>query len=1387
MNNRKEDNRKIPPVYADGANDDPASSNRNDDRSDGVDHNRHPDADNSRAAEGVRIVRANFHSTAPAAQFDQDGMMSVASTLGNFSTNEIAHHREMPPAEQPPPILYLEIGHENSPTAPSAVQAGSSTVPSVANNVASRVASLSDTTDRSVTVPTAVPLDERTVMARALGIPRCDYREPPFNKHKVFCSPTKKDLYKEFQRRLSLSGIKLTKATRAQYPNKQNPLHVFAKWLHQNPIRDQDEIQRLRLLVQVIKTRIANPSQSSHSANPVAVAANDQDNGGNEGEGGGAAAVQYEMLEPRELMARALGLPGCSYQQDPFEHFRMMCWPTRKELYPEFQRRCSILGIDLNNNNSRSLLPNVGTRKPRLVSWLIDNPIPNTHPEVENLRSQVESLRTRLQAEIVSRQQAAVRQDPLQPSEWSSLRLNWSEDDSSDDESFFDTSNAELASLDDAAPSPAVASTRTNKRDRSEISVTAPDVDGKDDSTDDAKEPAQAKQKSSEGLSESATEAADEHFNSVTLGVNSGDSGVDVASLSSSLMRVSLATISECGSMSTGDRSTLTSSQGNSGLTPRSGERIRGGGVPLVTVGEDRAVNLPVVVHRQKDDASMSAMSGCHTYGAATDVSMMDETKSTATLEKESTESLAGGEEGRRDKSGEEQRSSNIRLWQLPRYDESTQRHGRSSSTETGLRKVVQTIAETDDVSLLIRTMREHILVVEVQEEACSVLSHLALSDDYGKQIGEADGIEVLVLAMQTHRKIVNIQEDACCILKNLACISANQEHIAKADGISSIVCSMREHESVPAVQGEGCAAIHNLAWDNTSNQHLIRMAGGVEVIVRGMRRQEWVVEVQRRGCSALSVLGWNVHNQEVIGGEGGISAVITAMRLHKDDTNVQVSACGALWSLAAGNDMNKELIRAAGGFSEIVRSMQQHDLVADIQTQGCGALRNLALSSDTNKQKIVEEGGIGVIVRAMRQHEMVAAIQAQGSCALRNLIEDNEGNQKILLEADAVPVMIRSMRLHSSVASVQEEGRWILCCLASCLDSLEAGTAGIADILRAIKPDWWRLRDPSCRIAIILCAMQENPSKPDIQAEGCAALARFAVKDECRKLLIDAKGFCVIVHSMKQHRSAAHVQAAGCAALSRLAFDDESRKLIAEVSGIAAIVHAMKQHSSDANVQRCGCWALLNLSVRTDNQKLIKEGDGISVIVNSIVRYEAVVSVQLPACGALASLLWKNEDTQKVFWEADQVSGIIQAILQRDFMAVLEKNQLVPLEQLLVLDEETRELIADAGRISVAVEAIQLNALVAKIEGCIALLKLSLGSDNNKKVVAAVDGLSALVTAVKEHESVAGVQQEGCLALQELAFTRAKRELVVAAREVSLVVMTMYMSHAFKMKGAVL
>ena len=550
MKNQKQDNPKTPAVDSAGAHSDSISSLQNDDKSNGEDPNCQADAAGTMAASRRCCSLTNVQETAPSPRVHQHGERTPLSLAGIDSASEKISQRKKPPAKSQA-VLPTKMRDATFTTARASAQADSSTAATLPITASDRASVLlaqkfMETELNGVLEPNPgdnsasdddgkrAALDDRTIMARALGISGCDFKKPPFNAHKRMCSPSKRELFKEFKRRLPLLGIKPTKVTRHKYPNFNSPVSDLAKWLRQNPIRDENEIRELKEVVKGLKTRIAGASRAPRQKKSQAPRQHEalsgeakQDNDDDDDEGNNnsnrhkapsinerngsnntndgqkmlahtnclsegqptaenntfvvephyqdnndptkrqeeAAAIAGEnVLSPRDLMARSLGLPGCHFQQRPFCLFPRTCAPTVKQLYAEFKRRCGILGIDLTRND-RSLLPADNTRKPDLVLWLVGHPIPNNHTEVGSLLLQVESLRMWLETgdffsdhpeDTVGPEE---EQPPLQPrehsdentegetirqheDEWMSLpSLNWS--DTSGNSSTFDTGDAQ--------------------------------------------------------------------------------------------------------------------------------------------------------------------------------------------------------------------------------------------------------------------------------------------------------------------------------------------------------------------------------------------------------------------------------------------------------------------------------------------------------------------------------------------------------------------------------------------------------------------------------------------------------------------------------------------------------------------------------------------------------------------------------------------------------------------------------------------------------------------------------------------------------------------------------------------------------------------------------
>jgi hypothetical protein len=115
-----------------------------------------------------------------------------------------------------------------------------------------------------------------------------------------------------------------------------------------------------------------------------------------------------------------------------------------------------------------------------------------------------------------------------------------------------------------------------------------------------------------------------------------------------------------------------------------------------------------------------------------------------------------------------------------------------------------------------------------------------------------------------------------------------------------------------------------------------------------------------------------------------------------------------------------------------------------------------------------------------------------------------------------------------------------------------------------------------------IVGAMKKWYTVPDIQVEGCRALAYIAadIKD-FRLSAENAGGLEVIVCAMQNYLNNSEVQAMRCAALGFLCLDIEKHAahVVNTMKGHGIIIAAMKTFPENARVQRYACHALSKLS----------------------------------------------------------------------------------------------------------------------------------------------------------------------------------------------------------------
>lgn len=129
--------------------------------------------------------------------------------------------------------------------------------------------------------------------------------------------------------------------------------------------------------------------------------------------------------------------------------------------------------------------------------------------------------------------------------------------------------------------------------------------------------------------------------------------------------------------------------------------------------------------------------------------------------------------------------------------------------------------------------------------------------------------------------------------------------------------------------------------------------------------------------------------------------------------------------------------------------------------------------------------------------------------------------------------------------------------------------------------------------------SMANNLYDETIQQKCCASIARWALDDCYRVIIVSSGGINHITTVMLAHRSNADIQTHCCVALGYLANNLMNKAKITAANGIKAIILAIKFHPSSQNVQSSASFALKQItavghtkteSVRETKTKRLRE-----------------------------------------------------------------------------------------------------------------------------------------------------------------------------------------------------
>ena len=270
------------------------------------------------------------------------------------------------------------------------------------------------------------------------------------------------------------------------------------------------------------------------------------------------------------------------------------------------------------------------------------------------------------------------------------------------------------------------------------------------------------------------------------------------------------------------------------------------------------------------------------------------------------------------------------------------------------------------------------------------------------KELIQSGGLINLIEAMEQHEHNVDVQRNGCATLCSMALgDKACKKQLVRTGAQVSIATAMAAHDSDKELLHSGVWVIQLLATAAGMNECLaIARAGGVASVAGAMMGFVEDLTMCSRGCAALSSLASGGETEDdrkeicqLIVTAGGPSAIALALTEHQEDSGLQASGLAALTSLANVDAKSRSILVQLGACQSIVTSMRAHKMDVQVQRDGCRALESISMGDSMyshtptpSKQAVVEAGGSSVLLAALKNHNDDVEVRIHANGALKNI-----------------------------------------------------------------------------------------------------------------------------------------------------------------------------------------------------------------------------------------------------------------------------------------------------------------------------------------------------------------------------------------------------------------
>ncbi|KAL7564675.1 hypothetical protein ACA910_021231 [Epithemia clementina (nom. ined.)] len=240
---------------------------------------------------------------------------------------------------------------------------------------------------------------------------------------------------------------------------------------------------------------------------------------------------------------------------------------------------------------------------------------------------------------------------------------------------------------------------------------------------------------------------------------------------------------------------------------------------------------------------------------------------------------------------------------------------------------------------------------------------------------------------------------------------------------------------------------------NNTSQLREIADRGGIVAIVSTMRRHLdegkssrvelkarqkddeslYYLCLQQLDVACLANLARQAKLISDIDSHGGSKAIFDAMRKYPDNANLQEKGLCAICCYAHLADKRKGLLESHDTIKVIVVAMTRGRKDVHVQRRTIVALHRLSSAGSDTCSAIGNSGGVDAVLVAMRGYPKDEKMQMLGCALLKALCRRVEANKTMIVSGRGLAIVLHAMKEHETNPDVQEEACRLFGHLSNC------------------------------------------------------------------------------------------------------------------------------------------------------------------------------------------------------------------------------------------------------------------------------------------------------------------------------------------------------------------